>query len=177
VVAEPELLDQLAPAKLAPSSDTLPWRFERGTHAFELHAGITATVDWIASLTDAQGTRRERVLAAMSAAHEHTGRLLAKMVDGLNAIEGVRLLPAPERRTSTVSFTVDGMSPADTAAALGQAGVSVWHGDYYAYELMHRFDRAGQGGAVRASPVLYNDESDIDRLTAAVAAALPARTA
>ena len=49
----------------------------------------------------------------------------------------------------------------------------MWHGDYYAYELMCRFGLAESGGAVRASPVLYNDESDIDRLAAAVAAAVP----
>jgi selenocysteine lyase/cysteine desulfurase len=66
------------------------------------------------------------------------------------------------------------MAPADVAAALAAAGVSVWHGDYYAYELMHRFGLTQSGGAVRASPVLYNDESDIDRLVAAVASAVPA---
>jgi cysteine desulfurase family protein (TIGR01976 family) len=174
VVADPALLEGLAPAKLAPSSSAVPWRFEHGTPAFEQYAGITATVDWLAALSDASGTRRERVLATMADAHDHTGVLLARMVAGLEAIEGVRLLPADRRRTSTVSFTVDGMTPAEVAAALAAAGVSVWHGDYYAYELMHRFGLAESGGAVRASPVLYNDESDIDRLVAAVASAVPA---
>jgi selenocysteine lyase/cysteine desulfurase len=39
---------------------------------------------------------------------------------------------------------------------------------------MHRFGLAQSGGAVRASPVLYNDEADIDRLVAAVASVVPA---
>jgi cysteine desulfurase family protein (TIGR01976 family) len=173
VVADPALLDSLAPPKLAPSSSAVPWRFERGTPAFEILAGITATVEWLAGLTDAPGTRRERLLAAMAAAERHTSALLARMVDGLEAIDAVHLLPADSRRTSTVSFRVDGLAPAEVAAALADAGVSVWHGDYYAYELMRRFGVRDSGGAVRASPVLYNDESDIDRLLAAVAAAVP----
>jgi cysteine desulfurase family protein (TIGR01976 family) len=173
VVADPALLEGLAPAKLAPAPSGVPARFERGTPAFEQLAGIVATVDWLAGLTDTPGTRRERLLAAMAAAEQHTGGLLARMVEGLEAIASVRLLPADRRRTSTASFTVEGMAPATVAAALGDAGVSVWHGDYYAYELMHRFGLADSGGAVRASPVLYNDESDIDRLLAAVAAAVP----
>jgi cysteine desulfurase family protein (TIGR01976 family) len=174
VVADPALLESLAPPKLAPSSDLVPWRFEHGTPAFELQAGIAATIDWIAGLTDTPGTRRERLLAAMGAAHAHTTDLLDHMVGGLQAIDGVRLLPASVRRTSTVSFRVEGMTPGEVAAALGAAGVSVWHGDYYAYELMRRFGVRDDGGAVRASPVLYNDRSDIDRLVAAVASAVPA---
>jgi cysteine desulfurase family protein (TIGR01976 family) len=173
VVASPDLLEGIAPAKLAPSSSQVPWRFERGTPPFELLAGITAAVDWLARLTDTPGTRRERLLAAMAAIEERLGGLLGRMVDGLHAIDGVRVLPAGRRRTSTVSFLVDGYSPSQVTAALARAGVSVWHGDNYAYELMDRFGLAESGGAVRASLVVYNDASDVDRLLAAVAA-LPA---
>ncbi|MEA2445197.1 MAG: hypothetical protein QOJ12_2489, partial [Thermoleophilales bacterium] len=170
VVGSPELLDGIRPAKLAPSSSTLPWRFERGTPAFELLAGITAAVDWLAGLTDAEGSRRERLLAAMEAIEERLAALLARMLDGLAAIDGVRVLPAGPRRTSTLSFLVDGHTPSQVSAALARAGVSVWDGDNYAYELMHRFGLADSGGAVRASLVVYNDDSDVDRFLSAVAA-------
>jgi cysteine desulfurase family protein (TIGR01976 family) len=170
LVAAPELLEGIVPAKLAPSSSAVPERFERGTPAFELLAGIVATVDWLAGLTDARGTRRERVLAAMAAIEQRLGGLLARMLDGLQGIEGVRVLPAAARRTSTVSFLVDGRAPSAVTAALADAGVAVWAGDNYAYELMHRFGLAQSGGATRASLVLYNDESDVDRFLAAVQA-------
>jgi selenocysteine lyase/cysteine desulfurase len=46
----------------------------------------------------------------------------------------------------------------------------VWDGDNYAFELMDRFGVRDSGGAIRASIVLYNDESDVDRLLEGVAA-------
>ncbi|HEX5193900.1 MAG TPA: cysteine desulfurase-like protein [Solirubrobacteraceae bacterium] len=169
VIADPTLLAQLRPQKLAPASDEVPDRFERGTPAFEQLAGVAAAVDWIAGLTDATGTRRTRVLAAMAAVERYLDELAAAAREGLQAIDGVRVLGRAARRTSTISFTVDGISPADVAAALNDRGVNVWDGDNYAYELMHRFGLADSGGAVRASLVLYNDDADVRRLVDAVA--------
>jgi cysteine desulfurase family protein (TIGR01976 family) len=169
VVGDPDLLERLTPAKLAPAPTGVPGRFERGTPAFELQAGIVAAIDWLAGLTDAPGTRRERLLAAMGEVDGRLAGLLARMLEGLAAIDGVRVLPAGRRRTSTISFRVDGHAPSDVTTALAAAGVSVWDGDNYAYELMHRFGLAESGGGVRASLVVYNDASDVDRFVAAVA--------
>jgi len=168
VVADPALLRRVTPAKLAPASDDVPDRFERGTPAFELLAGITAAVNWLAGLTDASGGRRDRVLAALAAVEEYLAGLLRRALDGLAAIDGVRVLPAPARRTSTLSFVVEGHTPLAVAEHLAQRRVSVWNGDNYAYELMDRFGLADSGGAIRASLVLYNTADDVDRLLEAV---------
>jgi selenocysteine lyase/cysteine desulfurase len=77
------------------------------------------------------------------------------------------MLPAPARRTPTISFLVDGRPPREVARLLGERGVAVWHWNYYAHELMVRFGLPD--GAVRASIVVYNDESDVDRLVDGVA--------
>jgi cysteine desulfurase family protein (TIGR01976 family) len=169
VVADPALLESLSPAKLAPASDEVPDRFERGTPAFELLAGITAAVDWIAGLTDTGGSRRERVVAALSAVEEYLAGLLRHALDGLAAIEAVRVLGAPRRRTSTLSFVVQGHTPTAVAEHLAERRVSVWNGDNYAYELMGRFGLQDSSGAVRASLVLYNTAGDVDRLLEALA--------
>jgi cysteine desulfurase family protein (TIGR01976 family) len=168
VIADPTLLASLEPRKLVPSPDQGPERFERGTASFEQLAGVAAAVDWIAGLTDAAGSRRQRVLAAMGAIERYLDELATVARDGLAAIDGVRVLGAAARRTSTISFTVRGVSPADVAAALNRDGVNVWDGDNYAYELIKRFGLADSGGAVRASLVLYNDRSDVQRLIDAV---------
>lgn len=169
VTADPEKLEQLRPAKLAPSPDQVPDRFERGTPPFELYAGVTAAVDWIAGLTDAPGSRRERTQIAQSTVEQYLGSLLAHALDGLARIPAVRLLGAPRRRTSTISFVVEGRHPDDVARTLAtKHGIAVWAGDNYAYELMHRFGVRDSGGAVRASIVLYNNRDDIDRLLDAV---------
>ena len=167
VVAAPELVERLIPRKLAPAPNVAPSRFERGTPAFEQLAGVTAAIDWIAGLADATGSRRERILAAFEAIEDRLAPLLDRAVTSLQAIGGVRILPAPALRTPTLSFVVDGHAPRAVAEWLGERDVSVWHGDYYAYELFRRFGLSD--GAVRASIVLYNDEDDVDRLVRGVA--------
>ncbi len=169
VIADPALLERVQPSKLAPSTNAVPDRFERGTPPLELLAGVRAAIDWLAGLTDAPGDRRARLLASLSAVEARLQTLLEQLVAGLSEIEGVRLLGHPACRTSTVSFVVDGQTPARIAARLATDGIAVWDGDNYAYELMRRFGLEDQGGAIRASIVLYNTAEEIDRLINAVA--------
>jgi cysteine desulfurase family protein (TIGR01976 family) len=168
VVADPALWDGVAPAKLAPASDEVPDRFERGTPAFELLAGVTATVDWLAGLTDTAASRRDRLVAVLTAVEGYLAGLLHRTLDGLTALDGVRVLGAPRRRTSTLSLVVDGHTPLAVAEHLSARQISTWNGDNYAYELMGRFGLQDAGGAVRASLVLYNTAADVDRLLEAL---------
>ena len=170
VIADPAQLERLSPDKLAPASDSVPDRFERGTPAFELLAGVTAAVDWIAGLSDAPGPRRQRLVAALAAIEERLSGLLDHALAGLGSIRGVRLLGAPRRRTSTISFVVEGRTPREVAQELAGHDIAVWAGDNYAYELMRRFGLGDSGGAIRASIVLYNDQDDVDRLLEALTA-------
>jgi cysteine desulfurase family protein (TIGR01976 family) len=169
LIADPALLERLRPAKLVPSPDQVPERFERGTPPFELLAGVTAAVDWIAGLTDAGGTRRERVLAALQAVEAHLTALLEHALDGLAQVPGLRLLGAARRRTSTISFVLEGHHPEEIARRLAERQIAVWNSDNYAYELMRRFGLGESGGAIRASIVLYNNRHDVDRLLQAIA--------
>jgi cysteine desulfurase family protein (TIGR01976 family) len=169
VMANPALLERLQPAKLVPAQDAVPDRFERGTPPFELLAGVTAAIDWIACLTDAPGDRRERVVTALTAVEDYLTTLLEHALEGLERIAGVRLLGGARRRTSTISFVVAGKHPEEVARRLAAGGIAVWDGDNYAYELMHRFGLRDSGGAIRASIVLYNDRDDVERLVEAVA--------
>jgi cysteine desulfurase family protein (TIGR01976 family) len=170
VTADPALLEELRPAKLVPSPDSVPKRFERGTPPFELLAGVRAAVDWLAGLTDAPGDRRARLLAAFAAIEVRLQGLLDQLVAGLSGIDGVRLLGSPRRRTSTVSFLVEGLTPEAVATRLAERRIAVWNGDNYAYELIRRYGLSDSGGAVRASIVLYNTAAEVDRLVEAVAA-------
>lgn len=169
VIADPARLEELHPAKLVPSPDEVPDRFERGTPPFELLAGVTAAIDWLAGLTDASGTRRERLQAGLAAVEQHLAALLEHTLEGLGNIPGVRALGKARRRTSTVSFVIDGHHPSEIARRLAEQGVAVWAGDNYAYELMGRYRLRDSGGAIRASIVLYNTREDVDRLLGAVA--------
>jgi cysteine desulfurase family protein (TIGR01976 family) len=153
--ARPELLEELAPDKLRPAPDEVPDRWETGTLAFEGLAGLVA----------AAGYLRETGFDAIRA---HEEALLARMLDGLAAIDGVTVHGAPRDRAPTAMFSVAGHDPVAVAAALSRDRVAVWHGNYYAYEL-ERFLGLDPHGAVRAGVVHYNDESDVDRLLAGLA--------
>ena len=164
-VGDPALLETLRPDKLLPSSDAVPDRFEHGTPSFAAYAGVAAAVDWIASHGSGD-TRRARVLSAMAAIRAHEERLFARLLEGLTARDDVTLVGAPSRRTPTVAFTVAGRTPQQVSAALGERGVCVWAGNYYAVELMTALGLEQAGGAVRAGVVCYTDDEDVDRLLA-----------
>jgi len=170
VIADPGLLESLHPDKLVPSPDTVPERFEQGTPPFADLAGVTAAVDHLASLDgSAAGTRRQRILASMTAAHDHEQALFQVLLDGLGAIDQVTLYGKAPRRTATAYFTVAGRAPAEVAAYLAGRQVNVWSGHNYAWELTGVLGIRDAGSAVRAGLVHYNDRSDVDRLLAAVA--------
>ena len=153
--ARPELLGELSPDKLRPSPDTVPERWELGTLPFESLIGVRAAADFVARLD------REELRA-------HEDRLLAQMVEGLGALDGVTVHGAARDRTATVMFTVAGHSSHDVAAHLARAEIAVWHGNYYALELS-RWLGLEPDGALRAGVVAYNDSDEIDRLLEAVA--------
>jgi cysteine desulfurase family protein (TIGR01976 family) len=170
VIADPALLDKLHPDKLEPAPGNVPERFEQGTPPYADLAGVTAAVDHLAGLLPAgPGTRRERVLASMAAAHDHEQRLFGVLRDGLAGLPGVTLYGSPRLRTATVYFTVAGHTPAEVAAHLAGRKVNVWNGHNYAWELTAALGIRDTGSAVRAGLVHYNDRSDVDRLLAAVA--------
>ena len=60
LAADPALLETLHPDKLLPSTDAVPERFELGTLPYELMAGTTAAVDFIATSTTPARARRRR---------------------------------------------------------------------------------------------------------------------
>ncbi|MEV7263182.1 cysteine desulfurase-like protein [Micromonospora aurantiaca] len=167
MVADPTRWEALRPGKLVPSADAVPDRFEYGTPSFPLLAGVTAAVDHLASLDpEATGDRRERVRAGLAAAQAHEEAVFDRLLAGLADRPFVTVYGAPARRCPTVSFRVAGLAPAQTAAALGEAGLCLSHGDYYAYEYFEGMGLRGSGGAVRASVYHYNTADEVDRLLA-----------
>jgi cysteine desulfurase family protein (TIGR01976 family) len=172
VVAGPALLETLHPDKLLPSTDAVPERFELGTLPYELLAGTTAAVDFLADLVPGTGDRRGRLRASLQALEAHENALLATLLDGLAGMEGVVLHGAPARRTPTVLFSVAGRTPRETYERLAARGVNTPAGSFYAIEAA-RWTGLGDQGAVRAGLAPYTDASDVARLLEGVAALSP----
>ena len=151
----PELLASWRPYKVRPAPDEpLGRRFETGTLPHELLAGFVAAVDYIDSIGWDAIRAQERALGE---------RLLA----GLPEAYTLHGLPTMNGRVATFAFTHRDRPTREIATRLGDRGIAVWHGDYYAVELMKRFDLA-DGGAVRAGIVHYNTEAEVDRMLEAL---------
>ena len=110
----------------------------------------------------------------MDRVREHEMTLLRRMTDGLKAIGGIDLYGPPEfdQRVGIVPFNVRDVSDMMTAAVLGEEfGVAVRNGRFCSHlHTRHLLGPNGRpdGGAVRASIGLYNNEDDIDHFLEAV---------
>ena len=76
--------------------------------------------------------------------------------------------PAGSPRTSTVSFTLDGFTRRRGRRALGERGLFVWDGDFYATRLVELLGLVERGGLVRVGLAPYNTADEVDRVIAAV---------
>ena len=168
LAARPELLEGLHPDKLLPATDQVPERFELGTLPYELLAGTTAAVDFLAGLAAPDtGERRRRLESSLGALQAHESRLRERLEAGLAEIPGTRLIGRAVRRTPTTLFTVSGREPAAVAAELARHGVNAPAGSFYAFEPARALG-LGEAGGVRAGIAPYTDDGDVDRLLDAV---------
>ncbi|MBB6626954.1 cysteine desulfurase-like protein [Nocardioides sp. KIGAM211] len=171
LAAAPSLLESLHPAKLMPSTDAVPERFELGTLPYELLAGVTAAVDFIAGLAPGDGgdDRRAGVLASMATVEAYEDELLERLLAGLGALDGVTLHGSPARRTPTALFSVAGHAAREVHEKLAADGINAPGGSFYALEAS-RHAGLGDEGAVRAGIAPYTSAEEVDRLVEAVAA-------
>ena len=167
--AAPALLDSLHPDKLLPASDVVPERFEFGTLPYELLAGTTAAVDFLAGLGGTGESRRERLLSSLELVEKYEDDLRAELESRLGKIPGITLHGRAQRRTPTLLFSVAGWEPRAVAAKLAESGVNAPAGSFYALEASRHLG-LGDTGAVRVGLAPYTDRSDVDRLVEAVEA-------
>ncbi|MDQ3733818.1 MAG: cysteine desulfurase-like protein [Actinomycetota bacterium] len=169
VAADPQLLADLHPDKLAPSPDCVPERFETGTPPFELYAGLAATADYLADLVPGRGSRRQRIVASMTAAEAYENDLFSRLHYGAQSMTHVTTLGSAARRTPTLSLTVRGTHPREVNEFLAERGICAWDGDYYATELFNAMGVNAEGGAVRIGLLHYNTETEVDHVLEALA--------
>ncbi len=173
-----EHLERFQPYKVRPATNVGPDRWMTGTQNHEGLAGVTAAVDYLAGLADpahqAAG-RRAALVDTLTTIKAYERGLSERLVNGLLRIPGLTFygIREPERfdwRTPTVSFRIAGHTPQQVAERLGEQGMFVWNGNYYALSLTERLGVEDQGGMVRVGLAHYNTAEEVDRLLAAVEA-------
>ena len=165
------LLDALQVSKLRPATDRSPERMETGTLNHEGIAGALAAVEFLASLDQDPGSRRERLGRVMRELHARGNLLAERLWAGLTELDGVRAFgPAPGTapRTPTVAFVVQGLPSAEVSRRLaGEHGIFCSHGDFYATDVAHCLGVA-EVGLVRAGAACYTSPDEVDRLISGV---------
>ncbi len=140
----------------ATTYNQLPYKFEAGTPNIAGAVGFGAAIDYLRGLPCQQLRRREQALVELA-------------LSRLKQIPGVRIVGEPRRRSSIISFLIDGGHAHDFGTLLDQQGVAVRTGHHCAMPLM---ERLGVSGTIRASFALYNSEADAGRLIAGVEKAM-----
>jgi cysteine desulfurase family protein (TIGR01976 family) len=174
-----KLLEQLAAYKVRPLIPDPPHKFETGTLNHEGLAGVVAAVDYLAQVGRIYGSRlssefadykgrRKELKQAMGIIAAYERPLFTYMLDELKKISGIKIYgilneDAFDQRCPTLAFTREGQSPEDIATKLGDKGIFVWHGNYYALAVTEKLGVEDCGGMVRVGLAHYNTKKEVDR--------------
>ena len=123
--------------------------------------GAVAAIDYLRSLGDGD------LDTAFQSIEGHETDLAKRFLAGLPERVTLYGIPGVEGRTPTFCFNVEGRRPREVAEALGERGIYVWDGNYYALEPMRALGLE-DGGAVRAGFLHYTTEDEVDRLLEAL---------
>ncbi len=178
------LLEKLAAYKVRPATPALPHKFETGTLNHEGIAGVAAAVDYLAQVGRDYGSRlssefadykgrRKEVKQAMGIIAAYERPLFTYMLGELKKISGIRIYgilneDAFDERCPTLAFIREGHAPEDIATKLGDKGIFVWHGNYYALAVTEKLGVEDSGGMVRVGLAHYNTKEEVDRFLSAI---------
>jgi cysteine desulfurase family protein (TIGR01976 family) len=161
------LMNALAAYKVRPAAPEAPHKFETGTLNHEGLAGVTAAVDYLAGigkeyaevlgekgLLDAYSGRRKLLKQAMHLIADYERTLFAYMLNEIQKIPGITIYGSTDpaalaNRCPTLAFTKTGTPPQAVATRLGNQGIFVWDGNYYAISVTETLGLEESGGMVR----------------------------
>ena len=133
LAASPELLKSLNNDKLLPSTSNVPEKFEFGTLPYEIMAGATAAIDFIADMAPGSGkTRREKIVNSMNALEAYEDDLLLYMEKAIKSLPGVTMYGHAKHRTPTLYFSFANVTSGDIYQAMVKKKVNVPAHNFYA---------------------------------------------
>lgn len=161
-------LDRLQNYKVRASTNLPPGKWETGTQSFESISGLRACLAYLAEL----GTDKHD---AMSHVKDYEAtlsrRFLTQLFDRVPGVGlyGLRQPSDVHRRTPTFALTLANRTPREVAEALGNEGIFVGDGHYYAIAVVDRLGLSDKGGVVRLGFAHYNTPDEVDRVISALA--------
>ena len=177
------LLDKLPAFKVRPADNVPPHKFQTGTQSFENQNGLIGVMEYLEWVGEVSGVRDQvsglrsvranRIHAAMQASQAYEQELGRYLIENILKIPGVQFFGIREldrlnQRVPTIAIRYKDEDPADTAKRLGEQGICVWNGNYYAVNLTERLGVEDRGGMVRIGLSHYSTVEEVDRLLAAL---------
>jgi selenocysteine lyase/cysteine desulfurase len=148
----------------------VPQRFETSPLPIELLDGLTAAVDHLADLDErAQGSRRMRLVASLTAAGDYERGLYERLDSGLRSLRGITVLGTTTDRLPAVAFTSTRHEPDQIGDLLQRRGVSAWTGPSGMTQLMSAFGADEMGGAAFVGLMPHSTAAEVEQLLDALA--------
>ncbi len=163
---KPGLLDRLPTDRLRTTDQMAPYSIETGTLNHAAMAGVSAAIDFIASLGGG-ATLREKIVDAYRRISKHEFALASYLHEQLRLINGVTIVGQnfmSTDRTPTVSFTLEGKTPEQVCLALADENICAWDGHFYAMRVMEVLGLIDKGGVTRMGVSVYNTREEIERV-------------
>ena len=162
--SKPGILDRLPTDRLRTAGQIAPDSIETGTLNHAAIAGVSAAVEFLASLGNGN-SMREKLVNAYHKISTHEFVLASKLYAGLKKIPGVTMIGqdfSSNSRTPTLSFTVDGKTPLQVCEHLAKKNICAWDGHFYAIRAIESLGLLERGGVTRIGISLYNTVEEID---------------
>jgi cysteine desulfurase family protein (TIGR01976 family) len=162
--SKPGVLDRLPTDRLRTAGQVAPDCIETGTLNHAAIAGVSAAVEFIASLGTGNSLR-EKLISAYHTISAHEFMLASKLYAGLKKIPGVTMIGqdfSSASRTPTLSFTVEGKTPLQVCEQLAKKNICAWDGHFYAIRAIESLGLLERGGVTRLGISVYNTAEEID---------------
>lgn len=136
--------------------EQVPIRFEAGTPHIAGAAGLEAAINWFGLLD-------------LEALDEHERSLVERATEGLQQIDGMRIIGSTPQKIGIVSFVIEGLHGTDIGMLLDEQGVAIRTGHHCTMPLLESF---GVGSTCRASFGVYTTMDEVEAFLVAVSKAV-----
>ena len=163
--SRPGLLEKIQPDRLIVQDQFAPFIIETGTLNHAACNGVTAAIDFIASLGEGK-TEKEQLIDAYKNLGQHEFQIASHLYSELSALRKISIVGTnfeSTKRSPTVSFVHNEFTANEICKKLAQENICAWDGHFYALKSIQALGLEEKGGVTRLGISVYNTLDEINR--------------
>ena len=168
--SKPGLLEELETDRLVVQDQKAPYIIETGTLNHAACAGVSASIDFIASIGEGNSSR-DKLINAFSKISSHEFALAKQLYESINNLDKVNVVGkdfSDTKRTPTVSFVHSDCTPQEVCKALASENICAWDGHFYALKAIQQLGLEERGGVTRLGISIYNTKEEVERVVSVI---------